>query len=147
LSTDPLILSENAVRLPREATDEEILALVGQWVELLAQGNYGAAYDVTAHEPYYQWTPELMRQTIEGYGFAEPHPAGPFRITSFASAKGGPKPRHRVERFETAQEDGRIGYVLFDLPLNGQWSDLTATFGVYRYEDRVVLSLNEIHVF
>jgi len=135
------------MRLPQVATDEEILTLVRQWVELLAHGNYEAAYDITGHEPYYQWTPELIRQVIEGYGLPEPHPAGPFRITSLASAKGGPEPRHCVERFETARDDGRIGHVLFDLPLNGEWSDMTATFGVYRYEDSVVLSLNEIHVF
>lgn len=147
MSKDSLILPERAVRLPPMTPDEEILALVGQWVELLAQGDYGAAYDLTAHEPHYQWTPDLMRQVIEGYGLPEPHPAGPFRITSLDSVKGGPKPRHRVERFKTVHRDGRIGYVWFDLPLNGKWSDLTATFGVYRNEDCVVLSLDEIHVF
>jgi len=56
-------------------------------------------------------------------------------------------PRHEVERFDSPTPAGDIGEVWFDLPLNGVWSDLTATFAIYPLEDKIVLALNQIHVF
>jgi hypothetical protein len=37
--------------------------------------------------------------------------------------------------------------VRYDLPLNGEWSDLTATFRVEDVDGSVDLVLEEIHVF
>ncbi len=34
----------------------------------------------------------------------------------------------------------------FDLPVNGEWSDLTATFQILRHGDALVLQLEDIHV-
>jgi hypothetical protein len=62
-------------------------------------------------------------------------------------AKGGPRPRHKVDRYERGAPSGAVAEVWFDLPLNGEWSDLTATFGVHRAGDDLVLCLQEIHVF
>jgi len=36
---------------------------------------------------------------------------------------------------------------MYDLPLNGNWSDLTATFRVEARADATELILQEIHVF
>ena len=67
------------------------------------------------------------------------------------SAVGGPRPRHEVDRWESPRDlgDGRlaIGQVWFDLPLDGEWSDLTATFEIQRAVGGVQLVLNDIHVF
>ncbi|KMW57419.1 hypothetical protein AIOL_002383 [Candidatus Rhodobacter oscarellae] len=35
----------------------------------------------------------------------------------------------------------------FDLPLDGEWSDLTATFEVMQVKEQFVLVLQDIHVF
>lgn len=102
---------------------------------------------MTAHEAYYEWTPKLVREVIEGYGLPDPRPEGPYKITPLKSAGGELSPRHEVERFDSPTPAGDIGEVWFDLPLNGEWSDLTATFAVYPLEDKIVLALNEIHVF
>lgn len=40
-----------------------------------------------------------------------------------------------------------VGKVWYDLPLNGEWSDLTATFNILKSESHIVLELNEIHIF
>jgi hypothetical protein len=102
---------------------------------------------MTAHDPYYAWSPTLIRQVIEGYGFPEKHPAGPFRVTPLADAKAGSRPRHEIKRYENAAPNGPIAEAWFDLPLNGEWSDLTATLAVYAVGRDLVLCLNEIHVF
>lgn len=39
-----------------------------------------------------------------------------------------------------------IGYVWFDLPLNGFWSDLTTTLDLRVMNNQLVFELNDIHV-
>ena len=39
-----------------------------------------------------------------------------------------------------------VGEIFYDLPINGEWSDLTATFKILQAKDYVTLELNEIHV-
>ena len=132
------------------ASDEEILALVRDWVGLLAAKDYDAAFALTEHDPYYGWTPPRIRRVVEGYGSLEPTPTA-HQVTPIAEASGGPAPRHQVSRWEEPQarttNSEAIGEVWFDLPLDGSWSDLTATFEVRRRDERLLLVLNEIHVF
>jgi len=142
-----LVVPNNAVLLRSSATDNDILSLVKRWVDALAREDYGSAYNMTAHEPYYEWTPQLIREVIEGYGLPDPHPDGPFKVTPLKSAKGDLAPRHEVDRFDSPYASGAIGEVWFDLPLNDEWSDLTATFAIYRLDSNIVIALNEIHVF
>lgn len=141
-----LIFPPNAIWFPVSAGDEDLLAATGQWAEALAAGQYDKAYEMTAHDPYYRWTPALIRQVIEGYGLPEPHPRGPFQVTSPDHATGEPR-EYIVERYDEPSAAGAIGEVRFDLPLNGEWSDLTATLAIYPVQGRLVLCLNEIHVF
>ena len=126
-------------------TDGEILALVELWIDDLAREDYATAYARTAHDPYYQWTPELMRAVVAGYGSPEPHRSGTvFRVTPRDTAVGQPHYR-TVDR--DAVSPPAFAEAWHDLPLNGEWSDLTATF---RVEPGVVGStivLEEIHVF
>lgn len=39
-----------------------------------------------------------------------------------------------------------MGHVWFDLPLDGVWSDLTATFDVCKEDGQLVLELVDVHV-
>ena len=142
-----LVLPPDVVRLPASASDAEVLAVVERWAGLLAAEDYEGAYGMTAHEPYFEWTAQLMREVIEGYGLPDPHPDGPFKVSPLETAKGGPAPRRRVNHDDPSKRNGAIGDVWFDLPLNGECSDLTATFSLYRSDGGIVLSLNEIHVF
>jgi len=41
---------------------------------------------------------------------------------------------------------GSVGQVWFDLPLNGVWSDLTATFDIKLDGEALYLELDDIHV-
>ncbi len=62
-------------------------------------------------------------------------------VTPLDTATGGPTPRHEVDRFDDAS-----GHIWYDLALNGQWSDVTATFYFDRNGDTLVLTLDDIHV-
>lgn len=143
------------ITLPANATDKEILEVARKWAAVLARQDYDAAFAMTAHDPYFRWTPDLIKAVIQGYGLPEPRWDGKiFRVTPIESAVGGPPPppRHEVKYYEqphpiSETDQMAVGEVWFDLPLNGEWSDLTVTFKICRSEDRTVLVLNEIHVF
>ncbi|MEM7601381.1 MAG: hypothetical protein AAF357_08185 [Verrucomicrobiota bacterium] len=137
--------------LQASATDEQILQIARDWAEALAREDFEAAYDMTGHDSYYQWTPELIRTVVTNYGSVEPLGDGSTcRVTPLNSAKGGPAPRHIVERQSDPVDSSgtrEVGSVWFDLPLDGEWSDLTATFEILSEDDELHLVLNEIHVF
>jgi hypothetical protein len=133
------------MHLSNNPSDDDILHFVEAWMDDLARGDYAAAFQRTEHDPYYEWTPDLMRSVIHGYGLPEPHPCGTvFSVTSRQSALGGP-PRRTVDR--DAICPGALAEVWYDLPLNGQWSDLTATFRIEPRDNGSVVVLQEIHVF
>jgi len=131
------------VHLSPEATDEDILRFVEAWIDDLAAGDYGAAFARIAHDPYYGWTPDLIARAIASYGFPDPHPRGPFAVTARAEARGRPHNRE-VDRDARRPVVARVWH---DLPLNGEWSDLTATFRVEQSADGLEVILEEIHVF
>ena len=56
------------------------------------------------------------------------------------------QPFHRLVDRKAANQD-EIAEVWCDLPLNGAWSDLTATFSVQQRIGHAVLVLQQIHVF
>jgi hypothetical protein len=161
--------------LPLDASDEEILEAVREWVSLLIKERYADACAFLCNDngPH-QWTPELIATLIENYGsHTSWHEGEIFKVTSLEGAQADPPkhlpPRHDVHRWRDEDSEGviwlfeggkkipihvsdlpvpndYIGYVWFDLPLNGYWSDLTATFDLCVLNDQLVLELNDIHV-
>lgn len=135
------------VILPRDASDEQILGVVRAWCHALAEEDYETAVVMTRHK--WPMTPQLMQQSIQGYGDLEP-PVGSevFKVTSLSTATHlpGTEPVHEVHRFHPTVDGFSFGHVWFDLPLNGTWSDLTATFDILAVEEGLVLSLVMIHV-
>jgi hypothetical protein len=131
--------------LTATSSNAEILAAVESWVETLALGNYELALRQVEPDSDEDWTPELLRAVIAGYGLPEPHPSGStFRVTPPGSAIGGP-PRRTVERIDVPP--GALACIEHDLPLNGAWSDLTATFVLRSQSVGAKLLLQEVHVF
>jgi len=90
------------------------------------------------------WTPDMMRQVVRHYGFIEPRKDGKtFRVTPRAEAVE----HHRRGNYEDIEwfDDGS-GVAHFDLPLNGEWSDVTAIIDIVKQGGERVLRLNDIHV-
>jgi hypothetical protein len=124
------------------STDEDILAAVREWISLLAREEYVDAHQFTFHADNDYWTPESLKLIIQNYGSPEPYPDGrTFRVTRVESATGDSY--HQAEIRREALNRGRVWY---DLPLNGEWSDLTAIFALQAIDGKLVLILEDIHV-
>lgn len=128
--------------LPLHSTDEHLLRFVDGWVDDLVRGDYAAAFAKTEHYPYYAWTPQLIREVIAGFG--HPDPAGTSRVTSRESASGT---QHYREIDRESVPEGGVGLILYDLPIDGAWSDVTATFHMLASSKRLTLVLHGIHLF
>lgn len=126
--------------LPRDSSDEEILAVVDRWAHLLEREDYAAASAFMDHTPGSAWTPELIREVIKAYG----EPGTDNRVTVHG------RPTDIVQRKEVVRTprrpDGYAGYVWYDLNLNGYVSDLTATFDLIETPRGISVQLDDIHV-
>ncbi|EJN04238.1 hypothetical protein [Phyllobacterium sp. YR531] len=133
------------IRLPLEASDQQILNAVRTWCAALAAEDYEGARSMVRAPG---WTAEKLRKTIEGYdGYNQsgeyPHRLSPLDTAEYRPGDepvNNPWPRHEVDR-----DEGLIS-VWFDLPLDGYWSDLTATFSVETEGHATVLYLDMVHV-
>ena len=136
------------IRLPRNATDEQILDVVRQWVELLAQEKYEEAFRMLRYRPTELWSPELIKTVIANYGFIEPREDGAtFKVTSLKDDPEG-QVFHGVEWYgdDPNRPAEYLGMAMFTLPLNGEWSDVTAMFDIVEEDGALVLELDDIHV-
>jgi hypothetical protein len=130
--------------LPVTASDDDLLSAVREWVGLLAAERYEEAFDYLYHTDDEHWTPQLMETVIHNYGSIDRRRDGrTFRVTTLDTATGEAPLTHTVERYDS---DPVRGEVWFDLPLNGEWSDLTATVDFHQHGDVLMLQLNDIHV-
>ena len=129
------------VTVPR--SEAPVLALVERWVSLLVERRYEDALVLLV--PNADWTAALLEKVIANYGFVEPRSDGrTFFVTPIASALGS-GPRASVTWYESARENV-VGDVCFDLPLDGEWSDVTATFDIVAVGEGVALELDDVHV-
>jgi len=125
------------MNFPQDVTDDTLLAAVSRWARTLSTGDYAGALNMVVHAPH--WTPELLEAVITNWGDASAASPGPHRVTPEDDAAGDPT--REVDRFG----NGRIG-IWYDLPIDGEWSDLTATFSLVEQGQRVLLKLEDVHV-
>jgi hypothetical protein len=126
--------------LPATVTDPELIALIDRWATLLEREDYEAAFAFTGHIPAMGWTPTLIREVIKAYGEAR---AGQ-RVTVDGVATDIAQ-RKRVDRWPT-NAHGCFGEIWYDLNIDGEASDLTATFALQWVDGEVTVHLNDIHV-
>ncbi len=143
-----MIMPEAAAKqLPVNASDEDILSVIRDWVELLAADSFEAACAMLHHEPDDPATPDFLRVYISNYGSHDPMKDGStYRVTSCKSATGRETHYQRINRYDSVDASSFAGDAMFDLPLNGAWSDLTALFWILSREGSLVLQLDDVHV-
>src|SRR5262249_9566318 len=144
-----------------DATDADLLAVVGGWVDLLAAGEYAQAQALLVRvEQERHWPPERVAAGVPPY---PPRPPGPragaggggpraqaegaVRVTPVRQARVADLlPRHAVSRWGPGCRPGVVGDIHFDLPINGAWSDLMATFFFRRVPGGLALELWDLQV-
>lgn len=156
-------------RFNLDTEDEEILAVVDHWADLLAAGEYSKAHTVTFNPSELGWTPDTIEKWIHGYGFDEPLSDGTvMQVTPRETAiQIDVKPYREILRANCDAElrlssskgykygsyesllnssDGFVGEVWYSLPLNGEWSDLVARFDLAPLDGFLVLVLVRLDV-
>lgn len=126
--------------LPSASSDLEILAFVDRWAALLERENYQAAFEFTDHVAGSNWTADLIRDVIKAYG----EPGSNNRVTVVGRPTDIAQRKEVVRRHN--EERSYVGYVWYDLNLNGLASDLTATFDLIDTKHGLSIQLNDIHV-
>ena len=126
--------------LPAAVSGSDLIAFIDRWAALLEREDYEAAFAFTDHIPEMRWTPALIRSVIKGYGEARPGQ----KVTVDGIATDISQ-RKEVDRWPT-NAHGCFGEIWYDLNIDGQASDLTATFALAWADGGVVVKLNDIHV-
>lgn len=127
------------------ASDDQLLDCVRDWIGHLASGDYAAAAEFLhppEREHAAEWTAERLKLFITNYGSDQPLTDGRrMTVTPIESARGRQTPYQDVTRFED-----RPPMIEFDLPLDGEWSDLTAIFDLIDVDGRWAFALQDLHV-
>lgn len=118
------------VIVPKDATRNEVLDIVRDWVDVLSLGDFRSVANALGYGTSYgRSAAESIRQDIERYRSDDFFPGTEtFRVSNWRTAVGGnPNPVKQVIWYRP-NSMRLAGAVAFDLPLNGKWSDLTADF-------------------
>jgi hypothetical protein len=140
------------VRLPLECRDADILAVAEEWTNRLAAEDYAGAWDMLLHRPREVWapTPDVLRSRIRECGCEAPTPGQPLRVTPVATAAGARWLRlpalSRTSDGDTYRGAGFRGRLDWQLPLNGEWSDLVASFDLVEDGDTLAFALAALRV-
>jgi hypothetical protein len=137
------------VVIPQAASDSQVLTIVLQWIDVLAREDYEAIFHAVGYAVAFDRPgAACIENQIKQYRSDKLYPGVTvFTVTDWRAAYGGnPSPLQLVSRYKS-NSTGLAGAVDFDLPLNGRWSDLTASFVFCEPEIEggdYVLSLEEI---
>jgi hypothetical protein len=129
-----------------------VYEFASRWTEQLVNANYDEAYAMLLHvenHPGRSWasSPQDLQSWINHYGSLTPVPGEPvFEVTSIEQAMG--------ERWENDLDleppieryPGYLGRLDWWLPLNGEWSDLQASFDLVKSGLRVAFVLVALRV-
>ncbi len=116
------------VFVPRTASQEQVLAIVREWVDVLAREDYAAVSAALGYgRAFGEPKADCIRNAIKNYRSPEYFPGVvDFRVTDWRTARGGNSDPASTITWYKPNDLRMAGAVAFDLPLNGCWSDLTA---------------------
>ncbi len=141
-------------RLPLDCSDEDILAVAWQWTDRLVAEDYAGAFGMLHHVVTYpgkSWVDSAaeLRAWIVNCGTDEPIEGEPIcRVTPFDSASGE-MPRGYLSLMRREGQEryrGCRARLDWPLPLNGEWSDLKASFDLVKLRGKLVFVLVALRV-
>ena len=125
------------IRLPLDATDEDLLAFADRWAERMAAEDYAGAFVLTGHDPAFDHSPEWLAASIRGYHEARPR--------QHVTMDGSGDPNREVYR-RPVNADGDAGDIWYDLYIDNELSQMTATFWLRVESGGLDIWLSDIHV-
>lgn len=157
--------------LPIGVKDSEILKLLIEWTEFLANSEYTEAFEMfQSYNSEIEWTPELLESAVYGYGCPgysreeaeEQFGSSDYQVTSLWNHPNRENILRHIDinYYELTEEQAKIrcltdmdyeniiGDIHYeDVPLNGKESDLTAIFFIKKIDqERISLCFYDLHV-
>lgn len=129
----------------KHISDNDLIeTLVSRWIEALALGAFDEACNLLFEND--DWVnPSTIEALVSNYGqLEEPIRVGPHRVTRPSTAIG--TPYHSIERRKWETADGVVGDAFIELPLDGEWSSLSAIFIIYSIEGHLAFKLERVEV-
>ena len=140
-------------QFPIDCTDEDLYAFARRWTDRLVAEDYAGAFDMLHYVPAHpgkSWvnSPELLRAWIVNYGSDEPIPGSSECVVTSPEAARGKPPRGFPYFSRDGDElyPGYRGSLDWPLPLNGEWSDLKASFDLIEQGGKLVPVLVALRV-
>lgn len=146
--------------LPISASDVEIIKLLIEWTEFLAQEKYKEALEMFLLDENNElaWTPELLESAVYTYGCPgytreaaeEEFGTADYKVTSILDNPDKAEIIAGIDissDYEWMGEDDIAVIHYESVPLNGEMSDLTARFFVRKIDDdKLTLAFIDLHV-
>jgi len=157
--------------LPTGAKDSEIMKLLIEWTEFLANSEYTEAFEMfQSYNHEVEWTPELLESAVYGYGCPgyskeeaeKQFGSSDYRVTSLwnNSNRDNILRKIAINYYKLTEEQAKlrcltgmdyeniIGDIHYEgVPLNGEESDLTARFFIKRVgKETISLCFYDLHV-
>ena len=157
--------------LPITATKADLINLLIEWTELLAKENYTEALDMFLSDNFeFEWTPKLLEQAVYGYGCTgytreealETFGRCDYVVTSILENENKDEIIKNIDIsfFTITDEEGKalgvgvkdytsvVGDIhYFDIPINGEMSDLTAKFWIKKVDEHnITLAFQDMHM-
>lgn len=126
---------------------QTLTGFVKDWLKLLSEGRFDEACALLDRPDDHGrvWTPELIRELVaDTYNpqtlFYRNHPEGPRFTDPYALTE-----ERRYQSF--GEFNDTTGYWLdYPVPMNGEWSDLTAQFEFHVTANGYAAILNDLHI-
>lgn len=131
------------IELSPESASQLIVAFVKGWIKLLAEGRFDEACARIDEPNRYgiTWTPSLIQETVNT--IFSPKTGDHRKAPIFTD----PFELEEQREIEVMQFDDKRGYFFdYDVPLNGEWSDLTAQFEFLQRPNGYAVVLHDLHV-
>lgn len=146
--------------LPLPVNDLEIIKLLIEWTELLAQERYKEALEMFLIDKNIEldWTPELLESAVFTYGcpgYTREEAEREFGSADYkvTSLQDSPDKQQIITDIDISSDyewmgDDDLAVIHYEeIPLNGEMSDLTARFFVRKIsENQYTLALIDLHV-
>lgn len=137
------------IRLPLDCPDADILAAAEEWTNRLAAEDYAGALAMLCSEIGRPWvtTADALRTCVVECGCETPNDEPP-RVTPTATA-AGERWLYLPSLTRThlpPERSGPRGRLDWQLPLNGKWSDLIASFDLEERGGEIVFVLAALRV-
>lgn len=143
---------------PANCSDDEIRAAIVEWSECLSRGQYTdalALFLCATESMGFEWTPSTLADWISNYGCARADiDSGEYRtVTSLIEQPESDRfirkaiqvDRENLYGLDPESYVGMVHY--FDVPLDGEPSDLTARFNIKKLDETTIaLEFLDIHV-